>query len=140
MTDTKETTRQSSGLLDFLVGHPQDDVTEKFIIPRIGAKLPLTVKAVTFEELEGYREEARAASRTKDGFNSRRFRELLIINHLVDPDLRDPDVLKKAGVKTSEEFLYKFFRPGEIEKIENIISTVSGYGADESAAIVEAKD
>jgi hypothetical protein len=72
--------------------------------------------------------------------NSKRFNELIVINHLIDPNLKDISLLTRAGVNTSEEFLYKFFRPGEISELVAKITELSGYDADEESAIEEVKD
>jgi hypothetical protein len=71
--------------------------------------------------------------------NIKRLNELIVLNHLVDPNLKDKRLLDKAGLKTAESFLYKFFKPGEISELVNQITTLSGYDADEESAIEEVK-
>ena len=141
--ETLTNDRKSGGLIDFLLNNPQEDITATVkLSKRFNDRgFSFKVKMVTFGELEEYRKEARAVGNRRTGqMNSKRFNELIVINHLIDPNLKDISLLTRAGVNTSEEFLYKFFRPGEISELVAKITELSGYDADEESAIEEVKD
>ena len=143
MDSNEDQVRKSDGLVDFLLDHPQEEVTAWVDVAKrfTEAGHRFLIKMVDFGQLEEYRREARAVGNKKTGeMNSKRFNELLVINHLVEPNLKDPALLSRAHVETSEEFLYKFFRPGEISEIVSKITLLSGYDADSDSAIEEVKD
>jgi hypothetical protein len=134
----------SETLLDFLIEHPQENITAVIRLSDRFTKrgFKFTIRGINFNELEEYRQEARAVGNfAKTGrMDTKRFNELIAINHLVEPSLKDHSTLNKAGVRTSEEFLYKFFKPGEVTELVNKITELSGFDADEESAIEEVKD
>jgi hypothetical protein len=140
--ELQDEARESEGLIDFLLEHPQENVTATIRLSKrfTDRGFKFEIKALTFGELEEYRKEARAVGNRKTGeMNTKRFNELIVLNHLIKPNLKDINVLRRAGVNTSEAFLYKFFNPGEISELVNQITTLSGYDADEESAIEEVK-
>ena len=63
----------------------------------------------------------------KIDFNAKRFNQLLIVNHTVDPNFRDAELLKKAKCVTPEQLLNKMLLSGEIQVLSEQIRIVSGF-------------
>lgn len=130
-------------LLDFLLENPQDNIQEEFFLSdrfkKAGFKF--TIKVMTGEQFSAYQKEAIAVGRhRKVNFDNKRFNELVVINHTVNPNFRDAAAISKAGVRTPEEFLYKVLKAGEVIDLANKISELSGFQTDEDALVDEVKN
>lgn len=56
---------------------------------------------------------------------------LIVIAGVVSPDLRDERLLKHFNAATPKDLAEKLFLGGEITKLANAITALSGYGTDE---------
>lgn len=54
---------------------------------------------------------------------------------LVSPDMKDRDLQKHFGCATPKELLDKFFNGGEISKIADAVTELSGYGKDKKEKV-----
>lgn len=61
---------------------------------------------------------------------------MTVLKGVKNPDFRSKDLREKFGVPTPNEVVSKLLLPGEITKLYNIISDLSGFG---DAAIEEVK-
>lgn len=56
---------------------------------------------------------------------------LTIIEGVVEPSLKSPELLKHFGVPTPKELVRKLFLSGEVEDIYSKINELSGYESDD---------
>lgn len=130
-------------LTQFLLDNPQVDITEDvYVAERFkNAGLKFTISAMSGEQFSAYQKEATAIGRHKKvNFDSKRFNELVVINHTVNPNFKDADTIKKAGCQTPEQFLYLSLRAGEVVELANQISRLSGFDTDPEALVDEVKN
>jgi predicted component of type VI protein secretion system len=140
MPDEKVT---ALSLTQFLLDNPQVDITEDvYVAERFkNAGLKFTISAMSGEQFSAYQKEATAIGRHKKvNFDSKRFNELVVINHTVNPNFKDADTIKKAGCQTPEQFLYRSLRAGEVVELANQISRLSGFDTDPEALVDEVKN
>jgi len=130
-----------SKLLDFLVEHPVDNLTDEVVVsPRL-AQFPFKIKAIGGLAFSEYQKLATKVGRhNKVEFDSKTFNELVVLNHTVDPDFRDAESIKKAGCTSPEQFLYKSLVAGEISELAQRISSLSGFDKEPDELVEEAKN
>lgn len=73
-------------------------------------------------------------------FNNGKFNELVIINHVVDPNFRSTEVLATVNASTPEEYINKVFLAGEIVQLGEKISELSGFGVTDEELEIEVKN
>lgn len=130
-----------SGLLEFLVQNPVDNVTEEIIVSKRLEKFPFKIKAMTGQEFSEYQKLATAFGKKKKvSFDTQKFNEQVVLNHTTEPNFRDAESIKKAGCVTPEQFLYRSLLAGEISELATKISVLSGFEADMEETIDEAKN
>lgn len=102
----------------------------------------LTIRVITGEQYTSYQQQCieNPNSAKKRRFNTKRFNELIVVNSLVDPNLKDPEMLKAAKVSRPEELLYRCFLAGEINTIAEQVLTLSGFDADVEEEMEEVKN
>ena len=133
-----------SELTDFLMEHPVDDIREtvRDLSPRLKG-FSFQIKAMSGQEYSDYqRMSTIIGKRAKGGtdFNGKKFNELVVINHVMTPSFKDAELLKKAGVTTSEQFLYKSLLAGEINTLAMKIMELSGFHQDMEELVEEGKN
>lgn len=103
---------------------------------------PLTIAALTGEQYNGYQQQCveNAASKKKRNFNTKKFNELIVINGLVSPNLKDAEMIKQANVPDSIRLMYKIFLAGEIATIAEAILKLSGFDRDVEEEMEEVKN
>lgn len=118
--------------MEFLLENPVTDVAKDIKISGRLEDFTLKVKALSGKQYNDYQTLSleNASSNKKRRFNTKKFQELVVVNCLVDPNLKDVEFLNKLGVHTSEEALYKVFLAGEIAQIAEAILKVSGFDED----------
>lgn len=135
-----------SELMDFLLENPVDGITEEIIVSTRLAKFPFTISAMTGENFSEYQKAATVIGQVgqrkgkKVDFNSKKFNELVVLNHTLTPNFRDAEAIRKAGVLSPEAFMYKVLLAGEIAELASKISTLSGFDSDVEETIEEAKN
>lgn len=128
-------------LLEFLVQNPVDDVTEKVVVSKRLERFPFTIKAMTGREFGEYQKLAAAIGKKKKvSFDTQKFNEQVVINHVVEPNFRDAESIKVAGCTTPEQFMYRSLLAGEISELATRISVLSGFDEDIEETIEEAKN
>lgn len=102
----------------------------------------LTIRVITGEQYTSYQQQCieNPNSAKKRRFNTKRFNELIVVNSLVDPNLKDPEMLKAAKVARPEDLLYRCFLAGEINTIAEQVLTLSGFDADVEEEMEEVKN
>lgn len=117
-------------LVSFLQKNPVDAIEQEIKIPGRLAEFTFKIKPMTQKQFYQYQQIATTVipGKNKDvKFNSGRFSELVILNHVTYPNFRDANLLSGAGVNTPEEYLNKFFLAGELANLTEEISIISGF-------------
>ena len=134
-------------LTQYLAENPVNDLEEKiFISDRFkdekGKAALFTIKIMTSKEHSSYQKEAtRINARAKDvKFDNDIFNKLIVINHCVDPNLKDAASIKKAGCTTPEQFADKCLKAGELQTIATAVMELSGFSNDINKEIDEVKN
>ena len=117
-------------LVSFLQKNPIDGMEHEVSIPGRLAEFKFKIKPMSSKEFYKYQQIATTVipGKHKDvKFNSGRFNEQVIINHVTYPNFRDANLLTGAGVNTPEEYINKFFLAGELANLTEEISVISGF-------------
>ena len=128
-------------LVEFLIEHPIDNVTEEIVVsPRL-SKHPFTIRGMSGIEFAEYQKLSTKINRHKKvDFDTKVFNELLVLNHTVVPNFRDAASVKAAGCSSPEQFLYKSLLAGEIAELAQKISSLSGFDREIAEDVEEAKN
>lgn len=130
-----------SKLTDFLLENPINDLTEQVTLSARLKDHPFTIRAMTGEEFSDYQRQASRIIKGKNvEFDSRRFQEAVILNHTLEPDFKNAELLKKAGCMTPAQFMYKVLLAGEIAELVQKISALSGFDQSMDDMVAEAKN
>lgn len=136
-----------STLQEFLVTHTADNVTDEVAIsPRFkdndGTLLKFKIRALTGEEHSRFNDLCTKIDRkTKSvNFDSRRFKEMIVINGCIDPNFKDAASISRTGCVTPEQFVHKVLLAGDLDTLSNEIMSLSGFDADMDALQDEAKN
>ena len=128
-------------IAQFLIDNPIDNIIDEVSIsPRFG-KLMFKIKPMNGKEYAEYQKRSTNIGRhQKVDFSNQIFNELVVLNHTIEPNFRDAEVIKKAGCKSPEEFLYKSLKAGEIVELADKISAISGFDKDIEEVVDDAKN
>ena len=129
-------------LISFLASNPVTELVQEVSIPGRLGKYKFKIKPMTQKEYYKYQQICTTIVGKDKGvkFNSGRFSEMVIINHIIEPNFKSTEVLAKLGVQTPEEALEKFFLGGELLELSGKISEVSGFSTTEEELEEEAKN
>ena len=120
-------------LTDFLIAHPVDTMTKDVVVSKRlrdenGELYKFTIKPMLQDEYLTYQEQCTISKKGgKIEFNTKRFNQLLILNHTMVPDFRNADFLQKVGCVRPEQALNKLLLSGEIQNLAEQIRIVSGF-------------
>jgi len=134
---------KSITLTQFLAENPVNDITaEVYVSKRFkDAGLAFKIRAMSGQEFSAYQKQATAVGRHKKvNFDSSLFNELVVLNHTVEPNFKDANVLAQCGCTTPEQFLYSRLKAGEIIDLATKISELSGFDADQQSLVDEVKN
>lgn len=131
-----------NSLQEFLSQHPVDNVTETLTISDRLREHPFTIRAMTGPEYNSYQNICieNANNAKKRSFNTKKFNELVVVNHTLEPNFKDAEWLSKMGTMNSGQVLGKTLLAGEIQTLSDAIMTLSGFGIDMNEEIDEAKN
>lgn len=73
-------------------------------------------------------------------FNTDRFNELVILNHVIEPNFRNAELVSSMNVSTPEELLNKYFLGGELVTLAEKISEISGFDKTDKELEEEVKN
>lgn len=133
-----------NNLQQFLLENPVDNVTQEIVLSGRLKDFKFKVRAITGKEYSDY--QARCIenpnSPKKRKFNTQKFNELIVVNHTVDPNFKDAEWLKTAGILSMDaaQLLYKTLLAGEINELADTILKISGFNNDTEELIEEAKN
>lgn len=133
----------TQNLLEYLAQNPIDDMEQEVHIDGRLSKFKFRIKPMTSDQFYKYQRISTIAvqGKTKEvKFNAGRFNELVILNHVVEPNFKDSTLLSSAGVNTPEQYLNKYFLAGELAKLSDKISEISGFETTDEELEEEAKN
>ncbi len=130
-----------STLIDFLIENPVDNLTAEVVVSQRLAKFPFKIKGMTGPEFSEYQKLSTKIGRHKKvEFDNKKFNEMVVLNHTIEPNFRDAESMKKANCQSPEQFLYKSLLAGEISELAQEISSLSGFDKDMEETVEEAKN
>lgn len=130
-----------SSLVQFLMDNPVDNITAEVKVSDRLNTFPFKIRGMSGKEFADYQKLSTTIGKhNKVNFDSKLFNEQVIINHTVEPNFKDAEMLKKAGCVSPEQFLYKFLLAGEIAELSKQISSLSGFDRDLEDTVDEAKN
>lgn len=120
-------------LTDFLIAHPVENVTKEVPVSKRlkdekGELYKFTIKPMLQDEYLNYQEACTNIDpKGKVKFNTKKFNQLLVINHTVDPDFRNAEFIQKLGCTRPEQAMNKVLLSGEIQNLAEQIRIASGF-------------
>ena len=107
---------------------------------------PITVRALEGDKYNTFQQMCieNPNSAKKRRFNTKKFHDLICVECLVDPNLKDAEFIQTAreqkGVADSTALLYHCFLAGEIAYIAEEVLKLSGFDRDVEEEMEEAKN
>ena len=115
-----------------------DMVAEVEVSERLGK---FKIKPMTMDDFSEYQKRCTGkVNRNGVNFDSAKFNILVVKNQTVFPDFSNAEFLKKAKCNTPEEFITKKLLVGEITKLSEEITKLSGFDTDINKDIEDAKN
>ena len=125
------------------------DIKDLKKVINLGGRLqefPITIRALDGDKYNTFQQMCieNHNSAKKRRFNTKKFNELVCIECLVDPSMRDAEFLKtardKKGIADSTGLLYHCFLSGEIATIAEQALKLSGFDRDLEEDMDDAKN
>ena len=127
--------------MDFLIENPVDNLTDEVVVSQRLAKFPFKISGMTGPQFSEYQKLSTKIGRHKKvEFDNKKFNEMVVLNHTIEPNFRDAESIKKANCQSPEQFLYKSLLAGEIAELAQQISGLSGFDKDMEETVEEAKN
>ena len=107
---------------------------------------PITIKALDGDKYNSFQQICieNPNSAKKRRFNTKKFNELICVECLVDPNMKDAEFLQAAreqkGIADSTQLLYSCFLAGEIATIAQEALKLAGFERDVEEEIEEVKN
>lgn len=105
---------------------PEKDISMK----RFGPEATFRIRAFDETERKRVLEQSTYPNKKGEVLDEDKFRKLLIAKGCVRPDWNDPRLLTGLGVSDAIEAIGKRLLPGEIMRLSEEISKLSGYGTE----------
>jgi hypothetical protein len=106
-----------------------------------GSLIKFTIRAMNQKD---YNAATKKHSRhTKDGrmeLDYAAYCEDIVIQNTVEPSFKDAESIRGLGLATPEQYLERALLPGEIVRLANEITTLSGFNQSFSELVDEAKN
>lgn len=119
-----------NNLQQFLMNNPVDNLTQELVISNRLKDFPFTIKAMTGFDYNDYQTRCieNPNSNKKRKFNTKKFNELIVVNHTIVPNFKDAEWIKEAecGLDATK-LMYKMLLPGEINELAEAILKLSGF-------------
>ncbi len=107
---------------------PTMQLEVKSLSEKLGEKFVVTVKAISsrrFTEISGM---ALTKDNTADMSKMADTQALMIVESMVEPNLKDKELQEHFGVKTPKDLAFKLFQGGDLAALSTKITELSGYG------------
>lgn len=128
---------------EFLLSNPVVDLTKVVVVSERLKDYPFTIKPVTTDEQQEYQRMCikNPASKKKRTFDVQQYNNLIVKNHVVNPNFKDADFLSQAGPGTTSEMLInRVLMSGEVSKLVEEILKFSGFDTDLDEDVEEVKN
>lgn len=131
-----------NALQQFLIENPVDNLTESVKLTGRLKDFDFKIKAMNGHQYNEYQTACikNPTSPKKRSFDTVKFNELIVINHVVDPNFKDADWLKQSGCVDSKALLYKTLLAGEIATLASKVLELSGFEGDVEDEVEEIKN
>ncbi len=135
-----------TALTDFLLANPVNTITEDVIVSKRikdseGNFIKFKIKPMLNEQYLEYQNQCIVPKKGgKIDFNTKKFNQLIILNHTVEPNFRDAQLIQQAGCVTPEQLLNKFLLAGEIQVLSERIREISGFADSLDELVDEVKN
>lgn len=128
-----------NALQKFLLENPVEDVTADIVISERLKGFTFKIKAITSGEYNQYQSICieNPNSPKKRKFNTKKFNELVVLNHTVEPNFKDADWLKAAECVDSSRLINKTLLAGEVTEVAQQILKLSGFDNEDLEEEVE---
>ena len=131
-------------LTQFLLENDVTTIEEEVVVSRRikdgeGNLLKFKIKPLTYEQYTDYQKQCTIIKGKEVDFDYRKFNNLLVINHTLEPNFKDADFVKQVGAVYPEQAIGKVLLAGEISVLAEQIRKVSGFedSLDDLAAQVK---
>lgn len=114
---------------------PTKKVRIKRLSEMAGEDVYFTVKAISGRRFSELSEQACGEDGKIVAGKSYDANLLITVEGIVDPDLRNSDLLRYYGCATPKDLAEKLLNGGEITKLSGVIADLSGYGEDKETEI-----
>ena len=107
---------------------PADEVEIKRLSKITGSRFAVKVRAINgnrYTEIQ--KSVLNIGSKGKSDFDIAKAKTLTVLEGIVEPDMRDKELLKQFKAVTPKEAINKIFLPGEIDRIYKKITELCGY-------------
>lgn len=115
--------------------------TEEYEVKRLseilGEKFVLTLKAIPAKRYSEIQTTAINVNNKRKSVDLYKMQMLTLNEGIKEPNLADPNLMKKFGATTPFDMYEKLFLAGEITDIANKISALSGYNEEEKQQNIE---
>lgn len=139
-----------SVLKDFLLENA-DVISKEVEVPvsprfkdKDGNLLKFKIRPMSGDEFGKYQKQCTTLNvmgkKKETSFDSGKFNVLCIVNHCLDPNFKEAELLKGLAVQTPEQAVSKVLLAGEIVELGNQISRISGFDTDINEEIENAKN
>lgn len=130
----------------------KDRPTKRLYMPRFselaGGDIYFTIRALTLDEIKAVREKAthvtfnKKSHEREEVYDSEDGALFIILEGVIDPDLRDKRLLERYEAATPKELLKKILLSGEIDSLSSQIGQLSGFksGATDADMVEELKN
>ena len=111
-----------------LTARPTMQLEVKSLSEKLGEKFVVTIKALSsrkFTELSGL---ALKSDGTADMSKMADTQALMLVESMVEPNLKDKALQEHFGVKTPKDLAFKLFGGGDLAAISAHVTDLSGYG------------
>lgn len=115
--------------------------TEEYEVKRLseilGERFVLTLKAIPAKRYSEIQTTAINVNNKRKSVDLYKMQMLTLNEGIKEPNLADPNLMKKFGATTPFDMYEKLFLAGEITDIANKISALSGYNEEEKQQNIE---
>ena len=114
---------------------PTKKVRIKSLSEMAGEDVYFTVKAISGRRFTELSEQVYGDDGEVEMGKSYDANLMITVEGIVEPDLRNSDLLKHYGCATPKDLAEKLLNGGEITKLSGVIADLSGYGKDKETEI-----
>lgn len=128
---------QAKSALDLLLGvdigkfeKPTREIEIKRLSQALGAKVVFVVQGLDPDQMEKVNENAVTMTGKDVDLNMNEMQLFAVLEGVKEPNLKDKALREKFGAPTPKELVKKLLLAGEITKIYQVISELSGFADD----------